>query len=117
MFSWNNHPLSSHYSSSKEARRKLRKYFSDNSELLPGVLVIIPPLGKIAVSLNFSPISKDLAATLLILRNNLTGVETVWLSGKAGTGKLTVGSGSPGSSLMFQLTESLLQSCEKEGRL
>lgn len=56
-----------------------------------------------------------MASSLLLLRNNLTGIESVWMRGRAGTGQLTVGNGTPGSSLLFQLTENLLQGCEKDG--
>lgn len=80
----------------------------------PGVTFSIPSGAKFFLTVKFKPISKDMASTLLLLRNNLTGIETVWLKGRAGTGQLTVGNGTPGSSLLFQLTEKLLQGCQSK---
>jgi hypothetical protein len=99
-----------------DARKKLDKLFPQMEEM-QGTFFVLPPTSKASISLRFAPLSKEMSSSLLLLRNNLTGIETVWVKGRAGTGQLTVGNGTPGSSLLFQLTESLLQGCEKDGTL
>lgn len=98
-----------------DVKKIFQKHNPEFKELMPGLLFILPPTSKLALTIRFAPVSKEMANSLLLLRNNLTGIEVVMLKGRAGTGQLTVGNGTPGSSLMFQLTEGLLQGCDKEG--
>ncbi|CAG7716425.1 unnamed protein product [Allacma fusca] len=79
-----------------------------------GVTFFLPPSAKFLLKVKFGPISKDVASTVILLRNNLTAVEALWLKGRAGTGQLTIGNGAPGSSLLLQITEKLLQGCQSE---
>lgn len=81
---------------------------------LPGITFLLPAGAKYYIRTSFKPYSKDIASTVILLRNNLTGVEAIVAKGRAGTGQLTVGSGTPGSALLFQLTEKLLQACQTE---
>ncbi|OXA52873.1 hypothetical protein Fcan01_12442 [Folsomia candida] len=97
-----------------DVKKIFQKHNPEFKELMPGLLFILPPTSKLALTIRFAPVSKEMANSLLLLRNNLTGIEVVMLKGRAGTGQLTVGNGTPGSSLMFQLTEGLLQGCDKE---
>jgi len=86
----------------------------NNSYSSLGLTFLLPAGAKFFLNVAFKPLTKDMASTLLLLRNNLTGIETVWLKGRAGTGQLTVGNGTPGSSLLFQLTEKILQGCQSK---
>lgn len=88
--------------------------FSPSSSTPPGVTFVLPPGAKYYLRTSFRPHSKDIANTVILLRNNLTGIELISAKGRAGTGQLTVGSGTPGSSLLFQLTEKLLQACQAD---
>jgi hypothetical protein len=84
----------------------------NNSYSSLGLSFLLPAGAKFLLNVAFKPLSKDMASTLILLRNNLTGIETIWLKGRAGTGQMTVGNGTPGSSLLFQLTEKILQGCQ-----
>lgn len=79
----------------------------------PGIIFFLPSGARFHIRVMFTPNSKEMASTLLLLRNNLTGIETTWLKGRAGTGQLTIGNGIPGSALQFQITEKLLQGCHQ----
>lgn len=89
------------------------KNIPDNSQI-PGLTFVVPPGFKYFLRTSFKPQSKDITNTVILLRNNLTGIEAILAKGRAGTGQLTVGSGPPGSALLFQLTEKLLQACQTE---
>lgn len=96
-----------------------REVLSVDFERLPddsvsGIAFVLPPGAKYYLRTSFKPHSKDIASTVILLRNNLTGIEAIMVKGRAGTGQLTVGSGTPGSALLFQLTEKLLQACQTE---
>lgn len=79
-----------------------------------GYTFMIPPGAKYLLRTRFNPSVKDMMSNVILLRNNLTGMETILIKGRAGMGQLSVGNGVPGSSLLFQLTEKLLQGCQSE---
>lgn len=98
----------------REVQKSIVKDLLHARKPLDGISFLLPPSAKFYLRCHFKPISKQVASTLLLIRNNLTGIETTWLKGRAGTGLLTLGSGIPGSSLLFQITEKLLQGCESK---
>lgn len=76
-----------------DVRKIVQKLYPDFKDPMPGIIFVLPSSSNIHLNLKFSPISNNMASTLLILRNNLTGIEGVLMKGRAGTGQLTVGNG------------------------
>jgi hypothetical protein len=62
----------------------------NNSYSSLGLSFLLPAGAKFLLNVAFKPLSKDMASTLILLRNNLTGIETIWLKGRAGTGQMTM---------------------------
>ncbi|XP_041647015.1 transmembrane protein 131 [Cheilinus undulatus] len=64
-------------------------------------------------SVRFTPISNHSVSSLLIVRNNLTVIDTILLHGRGTTESLKVAGKPPGqgSSLRFKMTEALLKDC------
>uniref|UniRef100_A0A3P8USD7 Transmembrane protein 131 n=1 Tax=Cynoglossus semilaevis TaxID=244447 RepID=A0A3P8USD7_CYNSE len=64
-------------------------------------------------SVKFTPISNHSVSSLLIVRNNLTVIDTIILHGRGTTESLKVAGKPPGqgSSLRFKITEGLLKDC------
>ncbi|XP_012716600.2 transmembrane protein 131 [Fundulus heteroclitus] len=82
--------------------------FVYNLMLLPGEIK--------SFSVRFTPITNHSVSSLLIVRNNLTVIDTIVLHGRGTTESLKV-SGKPpgqGSSLRFKMTEALLKDCTEK---
>ncbi|KAM3619817.1 uncharacterized protein V6R79_014017 [Siganus canaliculatus] len=67
-------------------------------------------------SVRFTPISNHSVSSVLIVRNNLTVIDTIILHGRGATESLKVAGKSPGqgSSLRFKMTEALLKDCTEK---
>jgi len=80
-------------------------------------ITLLMPFGsRKKVSISFSP--KDdsaLVSTILLIRNNLTIIDAVYLQGQGGNGILKIGNQLPGpkSVLSFELLDKHLKSCSK----
>ncbi|XP_068175870.1 transmembrane protein 131 isoform X2 [Antennarius striatus] len=79
--------------------------FVYNLLLLPGEIK--------SFNVRFTPISNHSVSSLLIVRNNLTVIDTILLHGRGATESLKVGGKLPGqgSLLRFKMTEALLKDC------
>ncbi|XP_077519556.1 transmembrane protein 131 isoform X2 [Amblyomma americanum] len=81
----------------------------------------LTPGMRVRLKLGFSPRDDQPAASLLLIRNNLTVMSAVMLKGQGGYGQLRVGNKVPGSDsvLIFELSESHLKDCDgtRSGRL
>uniref|UniRef100_A0A8D3BET9 Transmembrane protein 131 n=1 Tax=Scophthalmus maximus TaxID=52904 RepID=A0A8D3BET9_SCOMX len=66
-----------------------------------------------SISVRFTPISNHSVSSLLIVRNNLTVIDTIILHGRGTTESLKVAGKPPGqgSSLRFKMTEAILKDC------
>uniref|UniRef100_A0A8C2WV74 Transmembrane protein 131 n=1 Tax=Cyclopterus lumpus TaxID=8103 RepID=A0A8C2WV74_CYCLU len=75
-------------------------------------LLLLPGEVK-AFSVRFTPTSNHSVSSLLIVRNNLTVIDTIVLHGRGTTESLKVAGKPPGhgSSLRFKMTEALLKDC------
>ncbi|XP_020486948.2 LOW QUALITY PROTEIN: transmembrane protein 131 [Labrus bergylta] len=75
-------------------------------------LLLLPGEVK-TFSVRFTPISNHSVSSLLIVRNNLTVIDTILLHGRGTTESLKVAGKPPGqgSSLRFKMTEALLKDC------
>ncbi|XP_038159803.1 transmembrane protein 131 isoform X1 [Cyprinodon tularosa] len=82
--------------------------FVYNLMLLPGEIK--------SFSVRFTPISNHSVSSLLIVRNNLTVIDTIVLHGRGTTESLKVAGKPPGqgSSLRFKMTEALLKDCTEK---
>lgn len=81
-------------------------------------LLLLPGEVK-AFSVRFTPISNHSVSTLLIVRNNLTVIDTIILHGRGTTESLKVAGKPPGqgSSLRFKITEALLKDCTEKTKV
>uniref|UniRef100_A0A023G8N5 Uncharacterized protein n=1 Tax=Amblyomma triste TaxID=251400 RepID=A0A023G8N5_AMBTT len=81
----------------------------------------LTPGMRVRLKVGFSPRDDQPAASLLLIRNNLTVMSAVTLKGHGGYGQLRVGNKVPGSDsvLNFELSESHLKDCDgtRSGRL
>ncbi|XP_054458640.1 transmembrane protein 131 [Anoplopoma fimbria] len=78
-------------------------------------LLLLP--GEVrSFSVRFTPSSNHSVSSLLIVRNNLTVIETIVLHGRGTTESLKVAGKPPGqgSSLRFKMTEALLKDCTEK---
>ncbi len=80
------------------------------------VTLLMPSGSRKKVSISFTP--KDdssLVSTILLIRNNLTIIDAVFIQGQGGNGVLKIGNQLPGSKsvLSFELLEKHLKSCSK----
>uniref|UniRef100_A0A673CWL6 Transmembrane protein 131 n=1 Tax=Sphaeramia orbicularis TaxID=375764 RepID=A0A673CWL6_9TELE len=85
--------------------------FVFNLFLLPGEVK--------SFSVRFTPISNHSVSSLLIIRNNLTVIDTIVLHGRGTTESLKVAGKAPGqgSSLRFKMTEALLKDCTEKTKV
>ncbi|XP_029005175.1 transmembrane protein 131 isoform X2 [Betta splendens] len=85
--------------------------FVYNLLLLPGEIK--------SFNVRFTPISNHSVSSLLIIRNNLTVIDTIVLHGRGTTESLKVAGKPPGqgSSLRFKMTESLLKDCTDKTKI
>ncbi|KAK7872556.1 hypothetical protein R5R35_013787 [Gryllus longicercus] len=80
-------------------------------------LALVLQPGEVATTrLGFSPHKTGLSSAVLLIRNNLTILEIVRLSGRAAHAQFKFGNRKPGSEapLMFELAEKHLKDCERE---
>uniref|UniRef100_A0A8C6WN05 Transmembrane protein 131 n=1 Tax=Neogobius melanostomus TaxID=47308 RepID=A0A8C6WN05_9GOBI len=87
------------------------KPFVFNLLLLPGEIK--------SFNVRFTPISNHSVSSLLIVRNNLTVIDTIVLHGRGTTESLKVAGKAPGqgSSLRFKMTEGLLKDCTEKTKV
>ncbi|KAF3834748.1 hypothetical protein F7725_027306 [Dissostichus mawsoni] len=85
--------------------------FVYNLLLLPGEIK--------AFNVRFTPTSNHSVSSLLIVRNNLTVIDTIILHGRGTTESLKVAGKPPGqgSSLRFKMTEALLKDCTEKTKV
>ncbi|KAM9848708.1 transmembrane protein 131 [Aulostomus maculatus] len=78
-------------------------------------LLLLPGEVK-SFSVRFTPVSNHSVSSLLIVRNNLTVIDTIILHGRGATESLKVAGKPPGqgSSLRFKMTEALLKDCTEK---
>ncbi|XP_071343226.1 transmembrane protein 131 isoform X3 [Trachinotus anak] len=81
-------------------------------------LLLLPGEVK-SFSVRFTPISNHSVSSLLIVRNNLTVIDTIMLHGRGTTESLKVAGKPPGqgSSLRFKMTEALLKDCTEKTKV
>uniref|UniRef100_A0A4W6DUA6 Transmembrane protein 131 n=1 Tax=Lates calcarifer TaxID=8187 RepID=A0A4W6DUA6_LATCA len=81
-------------------------------------LLLLPGEVK-SFSVRFTPISNHSVSSLLIVRNNLTVIDTIVLHGQGTTESLKVAGKPPGqgSSLRFKMTEALLKDCTEKTKV
>uniref|UniRef100_A0A131YWF8 Uncharacterized protein n=1 Tax=Rhipicephalus appendiculatus TaxID=34631 RepID=A0A131YWF8_RHIAP len=82
----------------------------------------LTPGMRVRMKVGFSPKDDQPAASLLLIRNNLTVMSAVMLKGQGGYGQLRLGNKVPGANdaaLTFELSESHLKDCDgtRSGRL
>ncbi|XP_030582936.1 transmembrane protein 131 isoform X2 [Archocentrus centrarchus] len=70
-------------------------------------------------NVRFTPVGNHSVSSLLIVRNNLTVIDTIILHGRGTTESLKVGGKLPGqgSSLRFKMTEALLKDCTEKTKV
>ncbi|XP_059196882.1 transmembrane protein 131 [Centropristis striata] len=81
-------------------------------------LLLLPGEVK-SFSVRFTPTSNHSVSSLLIVRNNLTVIDTIVLHGRGTTESLKVAGKPPGqgSSLRFKMTEALLKDCTEKTKV
>ncbi|XP_071779528.2 transmembrane protein 131 [Centroberyx gerrardi] len=81
-------------------------------------LLLLPGEVK-SFSVRFTPTSNHSVSSLLIVRNNLTVIDTIVLQGRGTTESLKVAGKPPGqgSSLRFKMTEALLKDCTEKTKV
>ncbi|XP_062251484.1 transmembrane protein 131 [Platichthys flesus] len=81
-------------------------------------LLLLPGEVK-SFSIRFTPISNHSVSSLLIVRNNLTVIDTIILHGRGTTESLKVAGKPPGqgSSLRFKMTEAFLKDCTEKTKV
>uniref|UniRef100_A0A672GKI0 Transmembrane protein 131 n=1 Tax=Salarias fasciatus TaxID=181472 RepID=A0A672GKI0_SALFA len=81
-------------------------------------LLLLPGEVK-SFSVRFTPVSNHSVSSLLIVRNNLTVIDTIVLHGRGTTESLKVAGKPPGqgSSLRFKMTEALLKDCAEKTKV
>ncbi|XP_061636104.1 transmembrane protein 131 [Phyllopteryx taeniolatus] len=81
-------------------------------------LVLMPREVK-SFNVSFTPVRNHSVSSLLIVRNNLTVIDTIVLHGRGATESLKVAGKPPGydSSLRFKITEALLRECTDKKRI
>ncbi|XP_066999356.2 transmembrane protein 131 [Anabrus simplex] len=93
----------------------IRKLFGNSAHANSLPLLLEP--GKTAITrLSFSPTKPGLNSAVLIIRNNLTVLEVVKLSGRGAHVHFKFGNRKPGSDapLLFELADKHLKDCERE---
>ncbi|KAM7388663.1 hypothetical protein PAMP_024824 [Pampus punctatissimus] len=81
-------------------------------------LLLLPGEVK-SFSVRFTPVSNHSVSSLLIVRNNLTVIDTIILHGRGATESLKVAGKPPGqgSLLRFKMTEALLKDCTEKTKV
>uniref|UniRef100_A0A667ZGX5 Transmembrane protein 131 n=1 Tax=Myripristis murdjan TaxID=586833 RepID=A0A667ZGX5_9TELE len=81
-------------------------------------LLLLPGEVK-SFSVRFTPVTNHSVSSLLIVRNNLTVIDTIILQGRGTTESLKVAGKPPGqgSSLRFKMTEALLKDCTEKTKV
>ncbi|KAL1110503.1 hypothetical protein AAG570_008031 [Ranatra chinensis] len=77
----------------------------------------LAPASSLSVKLAFKPISAEFSSSILMIRNNLTILETVQLTGTGAYAQFKFGNRKPGSTspLLFELNEKHLKDCDISG--
>ncbi|KAL4230243.1 hypothetical protein ACF0H5_010629 [Mactra antiquata] len=69
---------------------------------------------KIKVQVGFKPKDDSIKTSLIIVRNNLTVIDAIVISGQGGRGEMKLNNKKPGvSTLQFDMVEDNLKSCDK----
>ncbi|KAM4547800.1 transmembrane protein 131 isoform 1-T1 [Odontesthes bonariensis] len=81
-------------------------------------LLLLPGEVK-TFSVRFTPVGNHNVSSILIVRNNLTVIDTIVLHGRGTTESLKVAGKPPGqgSSLRFKMTEALLKDCTEKAKI
>lgn len=81
------------------------------------VMVYLTPGSQAQLSVTFSPTSDMKYRSLLVIKNNVTGLELVSLSGQGQSAKFLLANRKPGSNqpLLFDISEQHLKNCEGSG--
>ncbi|XP_054644536.1 transmembrane protein 131 isoform X2 [Dunckerocampus dactyliophorus] len=81
--------------------------------------VVLMPREVKSFNVSFTPVRNHSVSSLLIVRNNLTVIDTLVLHGQGTTESLKVAGKPPGqgSSLRFKVTEALLKDCTEKTRV
>jgi hypothetical protein len=79
------------------------------------IALLMPARSKTAVHINFQPRDDVPRTTVIIIRNNLTIIDTIVVQGQGASGDLKFSNRKPGSQkpLTFEMTEKHLKSCDK----
>ncbi|KAI0212835.1 transmembrane protein 131 [Lamellibrachia satsuma] len=106
-----------HMSSNTEV--KLRKGIENTLGVTPhrrSMSMILDGGAKIRIRVGFQPKDEQFHSSLIIIRNNLTIVETVVVQGQGGCGELRFGNrkASSVSPLLFDMTEKHLKYCDRK---
>jgi hypothetical protein len=80
------------------------------------IALLMPARSKTAVHINFQPRDDVPRTTVIIIRNNLTIIDTIVVQGQGASGDLKFSNRKPGSQkpLTFEMTEKHLKSCDSE---
>lgn len=80
-------------------------------------LVYLRPLESRTVTISYKPLTATGTSAILFVRNNMTIVEAVQLTGRGGHALFKFGNRKPGSDapLIFELTEKHFKDCERSG--
>ncbi|XP_057366361.1 transmembrane protein 131-like [Daphnia carinata] len=86
----------------------------DEHESQDSVMVYLTPGSQAQLSVTFSPTTDLKYRSLLVIKNNVTGLELVSLSGQGQSAKFLLANRKPGSSqpLLFDIGEQHLKNCE-----
>ena len=78
------------------------------------VMVFLTPGSQAQLGVTFTPSSEQKYRSLLVIKNNITGLELVSLSGQGQSAKFLLGNRKPGSQqpLLFDITEKHLKNCD-----
>uniref|UniRef100_K7GH85 Transmembrane protein 131 n=2 Tax=Pelodiscus sinensis TaxID=13735 RepID=K7GH85_PELSI len=81
--------------------------------------VVLKPGERKSVKVKFTPVLNKTVTSLIIIRNNLTVIDTIMVEGQGTTESLRVAGKppGPGSSLRFKITEALLKDCSEKMKL
>lgn len=96
-----------------------RSRFEEETKISPHVKtvpVVLKPRETIDIIIGFKATVSSLRTALMYIRNNLTMLEVIRLSGQGASPNFRFGNRKPGSTmpLLFELTEKHLKDCEKE---
>jgi hypothetical protein len=86
----------------------------EHQESQDSVMVYLTPGSQAQLSVTFSPTSDLKYRSLLVIKNNVTGLELVSLSGQGQSAKFLLANRKPGSTqpLLFDIGEQHLKNCE-----